>query len=57
MTTMKIIELCFDGLHEDGGHHKQWYLEEILKTVTTPKMYDDLKHDEKYGEWDEGVEP
>jgi len=57
MITVKIIELCFEGLHEDGGHHKQWYLEEILKVVTTPKMYEDLKHDEKYGEWDEGVAP
>jgi len=26
----KIIQLCIDGLCTDGGHHKQWYLEQIL---------------------------
>ncbi len=57
MIVAKIIELCFEGLHEDGGHHKQWYLEEILKTITSAGMYEDLKHDEKYGEWDKGVAP
>lgn len=26
-------ELALDGLHVDGGHHKQWYLEEIAKAL------------------------
>lgn len=55
MIVTKIIELCFEGLHRDGRNSKQWCLEEILKLVTTPKMYEDLKNDEKYGEWDDGV--
>lgn len=31
MNKEKIKELCIAGLQTDGGHHKQWYLEEILK--------------------------
>ena len=27
----KLVELCLDGLCTDGGHHKQAYLEDILK--------------------------
>lgn len=27
----EIYELCVNGLLTDGGHHKQWFLEEILK--------------------------
>ena len=27
------IDLAIDALMEDGGHHKQWYLEEILKVL------------------------
>ena len=31
-TTLKeIMELAKDALYTDGGHHKQWYLEEIFK--------------------------
>lgn len=26
-------ELAIEGLQTDGGHHKQWYLEEIAKTL------------------------
>lgn len=29
----QIIDLCVKGLTTDGAHHKQWYLEEILKTL------------------------
>ena len=31
---MKIIDLAVEGLHTDGGHHKQHYLEKILEAVT-----------------------
>ena len=24
-------DLVLDGLHTDGGHHKQWFLQEIAK--------------------------
>ncbi len=29
----EIKNLCIQGLRTDGGHHKQWFLEEILKAV------------------------
>ena len=29
----EIIELLKDGLQTDGGHHKQWYLNEVLKLI------------------------
>lgn len=29
----KVAYLAIQGLGTDGGAHKQWYLEEILKTV------------------------
>jgi len=57
MIVTDIIQLCFEGLHEDGGGHKQWYLEQILKRITSPQMFEDLKHDEKYGEWEEASIP
>ena len=28
-----IVELCEDGLHTDGAHHKQWFLEAILLVI------------------------
>ena len=33
----KAIELCLDGINTDGGHHKQWYLCEILKLFDKQK--------------------
>jgi len=29
----EVIELLKDGLQTDGGHHKQWYLNEVLKLI------------------------
>ena len=29
----EILELCIYGLKTDGGHHKQWFLEEIIKKL------------------------
>ena len=33
MDIEKAKELATNGLQTDGGHHKQWYLEEILKAL------------------------
>lgn len=33
MEKKEIKELCIEGLRIDGGHHKQWFLEEILKNL------------------------
>lgn len=43
-----------DALCTDGGHHKQWYLEEILKEILLPERYEKIKN--KY-HWDEGIPP
>jgi hypothetical protein len=32
-TPENIKDLVKDGLCTDGGHHKQWYLEEVLKLL------------------------
>jgi len=52
-----IYDLCVDGLLTDGGHHKQWYLEEILKTLgydLDEIRQDLLKHDY---DWENGIAP
>lgn len=48
----KIIELILDGLNTDGDHHKQWYLEEILKKIVGKKKFNALKEDT---DWEKGV--
>lgn len=39
----RALELANEGLHIDGAHHKQWYLEEILKALGA-----DLPSEEEY---------
>ena len=29
----KVVELAQEGLVRDGAHHKQWYLEQIIKEM------------------------
>lgn len=48
----KIINLSVEGLCCDGGHHKQYYLEEILKLVTHEHDFIELKD---LNEWEEGI--
>ena len=47
----KIKKLCIDGLQTDGGHHKQWYLEKILKKVISKKKINYLMNNEY---WEKG---
>lgn len=68
-TVEKIKELCLNGLSIDGGHHKQWYLEQILQTLIDDKLVpetklQDFQEDEVdedgevySGEWEEGIAP
>lgn len=39
----KAIQLAQEGLGIDGAHHKQWYLEEILKSLgcDLPENYEE----------------
>ena len=48
----KLVGKCHDALMTDGGHHKQWYLEEILKEIVT--NFDELKN--RY-DWEDGIPP
>ncbi len=49
----RIIELLKDGLQTDGSHHKQWYLNEVLKLINT----DIAKDVEMHWTHDKGIAP
>jgi hypothetical protein len=53
----KAKELMIDGLLIDGGHHKQWYLEEALKAlgVDLTELAAELKPLDY--EWEPGIAP
>lgn len=50
----ELIKLIISGLGTDGEHHKQWYLEEVLKKVGFP-----LEKIKDYGieSWEPGRAP
>ena len=52
-----VRKLAAEGLCFDGGHHKQWYLEEILKAlgVDLDAMRDEEL--EKGYDWEPGIPP
>lgn len=45
-------ELLLDGLVYDGGHHKQYYLEQVLQIITTKKEFTEFQ---KEYHWEEGI--
>lgn len=49
--------VVLDALVTDGGHHKQWYLDQILRKLIGQKEYEDLRGDKDYGDWELGVAP
>ena len=58
MTDLKEIkELAIHGLLTDGGHHKQWYLEEILKALgyNLKELRRELNKEDY--DWEEGIAP
>lgn len=59
----KLIDLGFGGLMTDGSHHKQWYLEEMLKIICGDS-YEHKVVEYKSGEdgpetysWEKGIIP
>jgi hypothetical protein len=38
----KVARLAVEGLFVDGGHHKQWYLEQILQTLMGERKFEKL---------------
>ena len=53
----KIKKLAIDGLCTDGGHHKQWYLEEILKALGHNLEVVRRGVNEEGYDWEEGIAP
>lgn len=60
----EVLELLFSYAQFDGGHHKQWLLDQIVRTLTKEKyekFVEDYETDpitgEVYGEWDTGIAP
>lgn len=58
----KALHYAVEGLMTDGGHHKQWYLEEILKAfgvdldVLRKVMLEEDEDGDSY-DWEEGIAP
>jgi hypothetical protein len=53
----KLQDLAMDGLLTDGGHHKQWYLEQILETlgINLDRLAEEFKLLDC--EWEPGIAP
>lgn len=53
----QVRELCIGGLLTDGAHHKDWYLEEIIKSMgfDIEKIREEEK--KKGYEWESGIAP
>ena len=52
VNTEKAKNLVLEALYHDGGHHKQWYLEEIGKALGI-----NIKSEYEKNEWEQGKEP
>jgi len=53
-----IIELVTEALLTDGGHHKQWFLEQILMVARGCPNDDYREELRKQGyEWESGIAP
>lgn len=47
------LQVVADWAYVDGGHHKQWVIDQTVRALTGPD-YDDWVGDD---EWDTGVAP
>ena len=47
-------EMLIDALRTEGEHHKQWYLEQILRAIIGGRQADDIK---TLAQWEEGKSP
>jgi hypothetical protein len=58
---VEVYKLAIDGLGTDGDHHKQWFLEEILKVVVGEENYDrifkELGEENDGYAWEPGIAP
>ena len=53
----KLQDLAMDGLLTDGGHHKQWYLEQIMEMlgINLDRLAEEFKLYDC--EWEPGIAP
>lgn len=60
----KVLNLLVNGIGCDGGHHKQWYIDQAIRALVGT-MYDELvglyeerdENGEVTYEWDTGIAP
>jgi len=50
----RVLQMVIEGLEEDGGHHKQYFLEKILKELVGQEEFNMAKNDL---EWESGIAP
>ena len=55
MDSTRILDLVLEGLATDGGHHKQWYLEQIAEVLGCDR--DTLHKLAPEYDWEDGVAP
>jgi len=48
----ELVKLVMKGLTTDGVHHKQWYLEQIFRTICEDDYVDKAKAE---FQWTEGI--
>ncbi len=55
----KAIELAIQYGQVDGGHHKMWVIDQMLRVLTKEKDYTEIieKYCEDGNEWDCGIAP
>lgn len=49
-----LTEMCIEALQTDGAHHKQWFVEQILKRLLGKERYENIR---RSYEWHDGIEP
>lgn len=57
----KIVDLVINEGTFDGGHHKQWALDQILRVAMGDHEYkqfvESYESQDEFGEWDTGIAP
>jgi len=51
----KAIDIALDYGICDGGHHKQWVIDQMIKALCTEEEYKEIV--DNYPEWDHGIAP
>lgn len=53
------LAVAFAYADIDGGHHKQWVIDQMVRAITGENYQEflDTYNDPEYGEWDEGIAP